>query len=242
MPDHLAIRARGVRFAYDRIAVLRDVDLDVPWGAVTALAGANGAGKSTLVEVLAGVRRPSAGTVSRAGRAALVVQRPQVPDTLPLTVADVVSMGAWRGIRGRARRAAAVAAALDRVGLAGAERHRFSALSGGQRQRALLAQGLAGAATVLLLDEPAAGLDAESRERTRTILREEAAAGAAVVCVTHDEAAIAAADRVVQLDGGMIVGDPGPASAVGGAARLPRADQGALARTTTSQSKVLFQP
>lgn len=239
MPGPPAIRARGVRYAYDRTTVLHDIHLDIAWGAVTAVAGPNGAGKSTLIELLAGVRRPAAGTIRRSGRAALVVQRPGVPDTLPLTVGDVVTMGTWGRVRGWRARAAAVASALARVGLEGAAPRRFAELSGGQRQRALLAQGIAGGARVLLLDEPAAGLDADSRERTRAILAEEAAGGACVVCVTHDDAAIAAADHVVRLDGGAIASRrrPGAPPVPDGSAR-----QDALARTTTSQSNIAFQP
>lgn len=85
--------ARDVCFAYDGADVVHDVSLELPRGAVTALCGANGSGKSTLVELLAGVKRPRAGAIERGGSLALVVQRPDVPDALPLTVGDVVRMG-----------------------------------------------------------------------------------------------------------------------------------------------------
>ena len=204
-----ALTATGLCYAYDGGDVLHDVSATLPRGTVTAVAGPNGSGKSTLVELLAGVRTPRRGSVVRRGTLALVVQRPAAPDTLPVTVRDVVAMGTWaaHGPR-RATRAAraAVAAAVERVGLAGLEHRPFSELSGGQRQRALVAQGIVGEADVLLLDEPAAGLDADSRRRTREILAEEAERrGAAVACVTHDDASIAAADRVIRLAGGRLV-------------------------------------
>ena len=77
----VALRARGLHFSFGDTAVLHDVDLDLPWGAVTAVAGPNGAGKSTLVEVLAGVLTPQRGTVDCGDDIALVVQRPAVPDS-----------------------------------------------------------------------------------------------------------------------------------------------------------------
>lgn len=208
------VEARGLCYAHDGHDVLHDVSVSLPAGTVTAIAGPNGAGKSTLVELVAGVRRPRRGVVHRQGTTALVVQRPSVPDTLPVTVLDVVRMGTWARGHGRPRPSARSRAAargrvhevIERVGLGGLEQRRLSALSGGQRQRVLLAQGLVQQAEVLLLDEPAAGLDAASREAARRILAEEAALrGVAVACVTHDEESIRAADRVVRLEDGRVV-------------------------------------
>lgn len=203
-----ALRGRDLSFAFGDLPVLVDVDVDLSWGSVTAIAGPNGAGKSTLIEILAGVRQPLTGAVERAAEVALVVQRVTTPDSLPLTVREVVTMGTWgvsprgsRKIDAKERRAR-VAEALDRVQLADFAAAPFNGLSGGQRQRALLAQGIARRARIFLLDEPAAGLDAESRERTRVMLAEEARRGAAVACVSHDEDSIAAADAVISLAGG----------------------------------------
>lgn len=199
------LSAHGLRFAYAGQDVLHDVSARFSPGTVTAVAGPNGSGKSTFVELLAGVRGPRRGSVTRRGRLALVVQRPSVPDVLPVTVHDVVTIGTWGRRSRRADRRDAVAEAIDRVGLTGLERRTFGELSGGQRQRALLAQGIVQRTEILLLDEPAAGLDAASRQRTREILAEEAARGATVACVTHDEESIAAADHVIRLDAGRIV-------------------------------------
>ncbi len=200
------ISARDLCFAYDGADVLHDVSVTLARGTVTAVAGPNGSGKSTLVELLAGVRRPRRGAVERRGSLALVVQRPSVSDTLPVTVTDVVAIGTWGRRQSRSAARRAVASAVARVGLSGLEDRPFSELSGGQRQRALLAQGIARQADVLLLDEPAAGLDAASRRRTREILAEEASRrGAAVACVTHDEESIAVADRVIRLELGRLV-------------------------------------
>ena len=212
MPRPTALRARGLHFSFDRSEVLHDVDVDLSWGTVTAIAGPNGAGKSTLVEILAGVRRPLRGTVECADEVALVVQRPTAPDSLPVTVREVVAMGTWstrmprRERPGRAARAARIDESLRRVDLADLASRPFSTLSGGQRQRAMLAQGLVRGARVFLLDEPAAGLDAASRARTRRLLADAARDGAAVACVTHDDASIDEADLVLRLEGGRRVG------------------------------------
>jgi zinc/manganese transport system ATP-binding protein len=85
------------------------------------------------------------------------------------------------------------------VGLTELAGRSIHALSGGQRQRALIAQGIARDAAILLLDEPAAGLDARSRQRTREILAAEAVRGRAVGWVTHDDEDIAASDDLVHL-------------------------------------------
>ena len=202
-----ALLAHSLCFAYGAEDAVHDISMHLAFGEVTAIAGANGSGKSTLVELLAGVRTPRSGRVSRDGDVALVVQRPEAPDTLPVTVRETVAMGTWA--RGTRRRRAdgrrAVADAIARVELTGLEERPLSSLSGGQRQRALLAQGIVRRPAILLLDEPAAGLDSRSRDRTRAILREEAARGAAVACVTHDETSIAAADRVIRLEAGRVV-------------------------------------
>jgi zinc/manganese transport system ATP-binding protein len=203
------IVAQGLCFAHDGHDVLRDVSVTLMSGTVTAIVGPNGAGKSTLVEILAGVRTPRRGTVTRRGTTAMVVQRPVAPDTLPVTVGDVVAMGTWSRRRPRAHVRRAVEVAIRRVDLIGFEHRPLATLSGGQRQRALLAQGIVQEADVLLLDEPAAGLDAASRQTVRRILAAEASdREVAVACVTHDETSARAADRVIRLEEGRLVGDP----------------------------------
>lgn len=211
--DSPHLSARDLCFGYDSQDVIHQVSAAFRAGTVTAVAGPNGSGKSTLVELLAGVRNPRRGSVTRRGRLALVVQRVSTPEALPVTVHDVVAIGTWgrraepRGGRW-AKRRGAVAEAIDRVGLTGLEHRTFGELSGGQHQRALLAQGIVQRADILLLDEPAAGLDAASRQRTRELLAEEASRGAAIACVTHDEESIAAADHVVRLEGGRVRSSP----------------------------------
>ena len=210
-PPPPAVALRGVRVDFGDRRALDGVDLDLLPGTLTVIAGPNGAGKSTLLEVVAGTRAPAAGTRSAADRAAFVPQRAAVSDRMPVTVRDVVTVGAW-GRSGRWRRLdadarRAVDDALDRLDLTPLASQGFAALSGGQRQRALLAQGLARGADLLLLDEPTTGLDAASAARIRAIMRAEADHGIAVVAVSHDPAVLAEADRVVRLEDGRVVGD-----------------------------------
>ncbi|WP_108248930.1 zinc ABC transporter ATP-binding protein AztA [Planctomonas deserti] len=208
-PSPPAARLRAVHVHLAGRDVVRDVDLDVGRGAVTVITGPNGAGKSTLLEVIAGTRQPSAGTRTATAAVAFVPQRAAVSDRLPVTVRDVVTVGAWgrtgpwRRIGADAR--AAIDDALDRLRITDLSRQPFGSLSGGQRQRTLLAQGLAGRADLLLLDEPTTGLDADSADRIRAVMRAEADRGAAVVCVSHDPAVIAAADHLVRLEEGRMV-------------------------------------
>jgi zinc/manganese transport system ATP-binding protein len=208
------VRLRGVSVDFSGRRAVRDVDLDVSPGEVTVLAGPNGAGKTTLLEVVAGTRTPSSGTRVATGVVAFVPQRTAVSDRLPVTVRDVVTVGAWsrsgpwRRVDAGSR--AAVDEALDRLGISGIARQPFASLSGGQRQRALLAQGLACRADLLLLDEPTTGLDRDSGDRIRAIISAEAQRGAAVVCVSHDPAVLDLADRLVHLRDGRVVSDVRP--------------------------------
>ncbi|MDQ1103880.1 zinc ABC transporter ATP-binding protein AztA [Nocardioides zeae] len=218
-----AVQLRDIRVDFGARAALRDVTLDLHAGAVTVVAGPNGAGKSTLLEVVAGTRVPTRGSCSTRGTTAFVPQRAGVSDLLPITVHDVVAVGTW-GRLGAWRRAdaaarAAVDEALHRLGIADLRRRPYVALSGGQRQRALLAQGVVARADLLLLDEPTTGLDATSGGRIRAVMAEEAARGAAVVCVSHDPAVLAAADRVVTLADGEVAGDTLAAGVVAPALR-----------------------
>jgi len=208
-PIGRAVVLRGVRVDFGAHHALRGIDLELSAGRVTAVAGPNGAGKTTLLEVVAGTRRPSTGTRSAPCTVAFVPQRAAVPDRLPVTVRDVVTIGTWRRPQARRRRGtgrrAAVDEALERLDLTGLADRPFAVLSGGQRQRALLAQGLVGRAGLLLLDEPTTGLDAVSSARIRALVADEARRGAAVVCVSHDPTLLEAADRVVHLEDGRVV-------------------------------------
>ena len=207
------ITLRQIRVSHGATVALDGVSASIPAGRVTALAGANGSGKSTLLGVLAGIQPWQGGERLAAGRIALVLQRSAAPDTLPLTVFETVSMGRWahrglwRPLSGSDR--AVIAVSIEALGLTGLERRPLGELSGGQRQRALVAQGLAQRAEVLLLDEPAAGLDGDALLLIDRAIRAEADRGAAVVCATHDPEVIRRADHVIRLAAGRVADQDG---------------------------------
>ena len=221
------IEAAGLRVGYRDGLVLRDVDIAAGEGELVALVGPNGAGKSTLLRALAGLLRPSAGTVRLAGRPIAQLSRaevarqiavvPQIFETLfPFTVREVVALGRTArsglfGILGAAD-ARAVHRAIDDLALGALAERRIDRLSGGERQRAVLAMALAQESDVLLLDEPTAHLDpAHQRatlEHTARIARER---GLAVIAVLHDlNLASALASRVVVLENGSVASDGDP--------------------------------
>ncbi|WP_314649663.1 zinc ABC transporter ATP-binding protein AztA [uncultured Microbacterium sp.] len=200
-------RLDGIRVAFDGRDVLHGVDVEIEPGAITVIAGPNGAGKSTLLEVLAGTLEAREGRRVVTGEAAFVPQRAAVSERLPVSARDVVAIGTWGRRGSRTPREALrmrVDDALDRLGILPLAARPFATLSGGQQQRALLAQGVARGADLLLLDEPTTGLDAESGARIRAVLRAEADRGVAVVCVSHDPAVLADADRIIRLADGRV--------------------------------------
>lgn len=197
---------QDVRVDYAGSTALRALNLEVLAGSITVIAGPNGAGKTTLLEVIAGTRKLTLGSRHATESIALVPQITAISDRLPVTVGDVVAIGAWGRAGPRKRMGAdgrsAVASSLDRLGITELAPRRFATLSGGQRQRTLLAQGLARQGELLLLDEPTTGLDVESADRIRDVIRSEAERGTAVVCVSHDPLVLESADQVVRLSAG----------------------------------------
>ncbi|NEC89148.1 ATP-binding cassette domain-containing protein [Streptomyces sp. SID12501] len=216
------LRARGLHVRYGGCTALDGVDLDVRPGRVTAVVGPNGAGKSTLFHCLAGTVRPTRGEVlfgarditrlaaharTRLGVARTFQQLAVFPS---LTVAENVRVGAEQGC---VSDPAAVERALRLLGLDGAVRALPAAgLPTGTLRRVELARALAGSPRVLLLDEPAAGLDTAEVAALTRVLRALAADGTALLVVEHDLDLVAdLADEVHVLTAGRIVasGPPG---------------------------------
>ncbi|MDO9377397.1 MAG: zinc ABC transporter ATP-binding protein AztA [Nocardioidaceae bacterium] len=213
----LAAQLVEVTFSHDgRRRALDDATLAVPRGGATALVGANGSGKSTALGVLAGVLTPRTGLVRTwtGSRPSLVVQRSDVDDRLPVTVRDTVAMGRWARLgwlrRPRQADRDVVERCLDAMGLHGVADERLGDLSGGQRQRALVAQGLAQEADLMLLDEPTTGLDRESLRHVVDVVRSAGVRGTTVVVATHDLALARGCDHAVLLDAGSVVGEGRP--------------------------------
>ncbi|WP_232667949.1 zinc ABC transporter ATP-binding protein AztA [Pseudonocardia sp. TRM90224] len=214
-PDAVVIHE--LTAGYARHLALCGVSARIPASRITAVVGANGAGKSTLLDVIAGVRPLISGRVDRtgSGRPAYVAQRSDAPAALPITVRNVVAMGRWAH-RGPWRRLTACDRAVvdDRMAQLGIQhlaRAQLGALSGGQRQRVLVAQGLAQDADLLLLDEPAAGLDLQARRSIDDALRTAGARGVTVLRVTHDLGVAEHADHCLLLHRGTVLAEGAPA-------------------------------
>ncbi len=197
-----------------------DVGLVVETGETVALLGENGAGKSTVLAIAAGLLRPDRGQVRLAGRTLLdttssvdvpphhrkVALLSQDPLLFPhLSVRENVAFGP-RSAGARRREAGAVADRwLAEVGVSDLTDRRPTEVSGGQAQRIALARALAVDPDLLLLDEPMAAVDVAARPGLRQTLRRVIARKTALI-VTHDVLdAILLADRVVVLDGGVVV-------------------------------------
>jgi energy-coupling factor transport system ATP-binding protein len=209
-----------------RDPVLREVDLRIAPGELVALAGRSGAGKSTLVGIAKGLLRPTLGTVVVAGREAAGSRQPDLFDQIgylfqqpehqlfaPTVRADV-GFALRTGSLPPGERAARVDAALRRLGLDPdevGERSPFG-LSGGQQRRVAFAGVLVAEPTVLILDEPSAGLDLPSRRALFATLRQARERGLAVVWISHRLGEILEhAQRLVVLERGAIVADGDPA-------------------------------
>jgi zinc transport system ATP-binding protein len=202
----LAVELRGVSFGYrPGQRVLEDVDLSLGEGEFVALAGPNGGGKTTLVRIVLGLERPAEGSALLygepayrfSGRHALgyLAQRSQVGGDAPASVREVVAAG--RVARGRllgrlhAEDRRLVDEAIGRVGLTAVADAPVRTLSGGMQQRAFIAKALAGQPSLLVLDEPTTGVDAESQESLAELLATlHGELGVTIVYVSHEFGAV----------------------------------------------------
>ena len=211
-----AVTGAELTLAYGSRRALEDATFTLPDRALTILIGPNGSGKSTLMNAITGLLLPWSGRIEVFGEppppnpadVAYVLQATKADELLPITVKDVVTMGrfARRGALGRLRAAdrRTIDEAMERLEIQDLADRRLSELSGGQRQRALVAQGLAQQARLLLLDEPLTGFDLVSRRRILSIVFEEKTAGRAVVLASHDLEDAALADHVLLLAGRVV--------------------------------------
>jgi putative ABC transport system ATP-binding protein len=208
--------------------VLRDVSLEAPAGTVTAVVGPAGSGKTSLLHLLAGLDRPTAGTVTidertlrglddieltrlRRDRIGLLLPAASVLPTI--TVRENVALPLL--IARRPVAAEAVDALLERVGLAEHADHLPSQLTASERQRVALARALVGGPSLLLADEPAGDMDPEEGAHLLILLREIAHEdGVTVVLFTRDvDDAAGVADQIVTLESGRVVAAAAPLAA-----------------------------
>jgi zinc transport system ATP-binding protein len=202
----LAVELKDVSFAYGPgRSVLENVHLALGQGEFVAVAGPNGGGKTTLVRIILGLERPSGGKALLwgepahrvSGRQALgyLAQRSEVGGDAPATVREVVSAGRLASGRlvGRLRREdrAHVDEAIVRVGLEPFADRPLRTLSGGMQQRAFIAKALAAQPSLLVLDEPTTGVDAESQESIAALLAGlHGELGVTIVYVSHEFGAV----------------------------------------------------
>ena len=221
----LAVELEDVSFAYrPGQPVLTNVSLAVEEGEFAAIAGPNGGGKTTLVRLALGLSRPDSGTVrlfgepahrfSRRATLGYVAQRAQIGGHGPVTVREVVGAGrlARGGLLGplRAHDRAIVDAAIEDVGLSDHVRTPLFELSGGQQQRAFIAKALAGEPSLLVLDEPTAGVDAEAQESFARLLdRLHRDRRVTTLYVSHEFGAVEGiVERLVLVRGGIVFDGP----------------------------------
>jgi putative ABC transport system ATP-binding protein len=217
--------ARGLTRKYGKgdavVHALRDVDIDIAEGRLTAIMGPSGSGKSTLMHVLAGLDQPTSGRVSidgveitrlkekeltqlRRDKIGFIFQSFNLMATLtadenivlPLALARRRADEAWRR------------AVIEAVGLTDRLTHRPAELSGGQQQRVAVARALITRPAVLFADEPTGNLDSRTGGEVLDLLRHSVDEfGQTVIMVTHDAGAASIADRIVFLKDGRIVLD-----------------------------------
>jgi zinc transport system ATP-binding protein len=202
----VAAELRDVAFGYrPGQQVLENVDLAINEGEFVAIAGPNGGGKTTLVRLVLGLERPTSGRVflygepahrfSRRRTLGYLPQRAELGSGAPATVREVVSAGrlAAGGLIGPMRRRdrELVIEAIERVALGSHADAPVRTLSGGMQQRAFIAKALAGEPSLLVLDEPTTGVDAESQESLAALLDTlHSDLGVTVLYVSHEFGAV----------------------------------------------------
>ncbi|MFE0044372.1 ABC transporter ATP-binding protein [Streptomyces albireticuli] len=211
-----ALALRGVTKRYGRTTALEDVSLRIADGEIVGLLGHNGAGKTTLMSLVAGLLRPDAGEIEvrgvspvrdpRRARRELGLAPQELGVYPPLTVRQNLAFFAeLAGLRGRDVRLRTGEVA-EPLGLTALLDRRVARLSGGEQRRVHTAMALLHRPRLLLLDEPTAGVDVETRARLLAFVRELAAAGTAVCYSTHYLAEVEALDASVAiLDHGRVI-------------------------------------
>jgi putative ABC transport system ATP-binding protein len=223
LPADAAVEARELRRQYGEgttaVEALRGVDIDVKAGELVAVMGPSGSGKSTLMHILAGLDKPSSGTVTIAGTeitqlddSALTKLRRkhigfvfQFFNLLPMLDAEE-NVLLPLSIAGEKPDRAWLDDLLTRMGLDKRRSHRPSELSGGEQQRVAIARSLVSRPTILFADEPTGNLDSKTGGEILDLIRSSVDSyGQTTVMVTHEPRAASTADRILFLSDGLIV-------------------------------------
>jgi putative ABC transport system ATP-binding protein len=226
------VTAEGVTRRYGEgetaVDALRGISLDVTKGQLTAVMGPSGSGKSTLMHILAGLDKPTSGTVAVSGTEITTLKDSDLTklrrrhigfvfqffNLLPMLTAEE-NISLPLSIAGEKPEPEYFKDLIDKVGLGDRLHHRPSELSGGQQQRVAIARALVSRPTVLFADEPTGNLDSATGNEILALMRDSVDAyGQTTVMVTHEPRAAAIADRILFLADGLIVRDlPGASQA-----------------------------
>ena len=208
----MASSTKAISLAVEHVSVtypnghqaIRDISFTLQGRTVCALVGVNGSGKSTLFNTIMGIIRPQSGSVRvnglpvaqamRQNGIAYVPQSENIDWHFPILVKDVVMLGRYghMGMLRRPRTAdrEAVAAALERLGIADLAERQIGALSGGQKKRVFLARALAQQSRIILLDEPFTGVDAKTEFAVMELLKNLRDEGYLMLVSTHNLGAV----------------------------------------------------
>lgn len=193
-----SLETKHLSLSYHDSLVLDDINLTIPFHQLTAIVGPNGAGKSSLIKAILGLIPHQKGTVlffnhsfeSQRKRIAYIPQRSAIDWDFPATVLDVVLMGLYiyKGLFGRITKEDKKKAleALEKVNLIDFQSRQISQLSGGQQQRVFIARALVQNPDLYLMDEPFAGVDAQSEATILAILKELVSNGKTILVVHHN--------------------------------------------------------
>ncbi len=193
-----AITVEQLKVVYDKQLALEDVSFHIPAGSLTGIVGPNGAGKSTLIKAMLQLIPSKTGTIQVFGKPyaeqkhliGYVPQRSEVDWDFPTNALDIVLMGRYRHIgflkRAKKEEIALAKDCLAKVGMSEFANRQISQLSGGQQQRVFLARALAQNASVYFMDEPFAGVDAQTEKAIIRLMKEWKKEGKTVLVVHHD--------------------------------------------------------
>jgi ABC-2 type transport system ATP-binding protein len=220
----MVIQTVNLQKNYGDTTALKGVDLQIKHGGVVGLLGPNGAGKTTLVEILEGLREPTAGRATvlgldptrepRALKERLGVQLQSTSMAQDLTPVEILRLYA-----AFYQKSLPIHDVLERIGLGEKAKTKTRDLSGGQRQRLTLGMALINDPELIIFDEPTTGLDPAARRGVHDIVREINKRGRTVILTTHYiEEAELLCDRVLMIRAGEIVADGSPFELIGRAA------------------------